>query len=363
MVPYFIMVGVPAVLAFYNSQIRKKTFSKHNIVIDSFFFIWLLLLLFRSIEVGCDLPVYQYHFQNYAQMSWLQILDKVWREGSELSYIAISKILSYFTGNFQWIMISCACISVIPIWKLYRNEKYFGFLIVVLFINIAPFSMYFSGLRQAMAMAFVAPCYRYCKEKNIKKYLLMILLAYLFHRSALVLLLMYPTYHMRLKTQLHMFYLLPAVGLVYVFNMPIFHFIMLFMGDYAEEYADGIKTTGAYAVLLLLAVLLVYSFLIPDPNKLDDDTVGLRNLLILCVFLQTFSGVHSIAMRMNYYYLLFIPILIPRIIVCGNPKYRTLIKVSIVCMILFFTVYYFYKAYTGSDILEVYPYKSFFQDL
>lgn len=362
MVPYFIMVGVPAVLAFYNSQIRKKTFSKHNIVIDSFFFIWLLLLICRSNDVGTDLDTYRYHFRNYAQMSWMQLFEMVWTGEKEFGYIAITKILSYFTDNFQWVMICCACISVIPVWKLYRCENKLGFLIAVMFINIAPFSMYFSGLRQAMAMAFAVPCYRYCKEQNVKKYLLVILLAYLFHKSALILLLMYPVYHLRLKKQLNILYLLPVIGLVYVFNMPIFRFLMLFIGDYAEEYADGIKTTGAYAVLLLLVVLLAYSFLIPDRNRLDDDTVGLRNLLILSVFLQTFSGVHSIAARMNYYYLLFIPLLIPRIISRGNNKYRTLIKISIICMVLFFTVYYFYKAYTGDDILNVYPYKSFFQD-
>jgi len=129
-----------------------------------------------------------------------------------------------------------------------------------------------------------------------------------------------------------------------------------------EQGLRGINETGAYAVMLLLIVLLMYSFLIPESSKLDDTTIGLRNLTALSVFLQTFSSVHAIAMRMNYYYLLFIPILIPRIIISGDTKYRTLIKLSIICMVIFFTVYYFYKAYTGSDILEVYPYKSFLQD-
>lgn len=361
MTPYIVMVGVPAMLAFYVNQIHKKTVTKHNLVVDAFFFIWLFLLLFRSVEVGSDLSVYRLHFYKYAQMSWLEFFRKV-LSGSELGYIAIVKLLSYVTDNFQWVIICCACIAVIPIWKLYRNERYFGFLMVVMFINIAPFSMYFSGLRQAMAMAFVVPCYHYCKEKNIKKYLLMILIAWLFHKSAFILLLMYPIYHLRLKKQIHMLYLLPGIALVYIFNMPIFKFLLWFIGDYMDRYADGIRETGAYTVLLLLTIMLVYAFLIPDSKRLDSDTVGLRNLMVLSVFLQTFSGVHSIAMRMNYYYLLFIPLLIPRIIVCGNLKYRTLIKLSIICMILFFTFYYFYKAYTGSDILNVYPYKSFLQD-
>jgi len=215
-----------------------------------------------------------------------------------------------------------------------------------------------------MAMAFAGPCYQYCKEKNIKKFLLMVFLAWLFHKSAFIMLLMYPVYQLRLKKQLHMLYLLPGLALVYIFNMPIFRFLILFVGDeYYEQYSEGVRETGAYTVLILLIIMLLYAFLLSDSKKLDDDTVGLRNLLILSVFLQTFASVHSVAMRMNYYYLLFVPILIPRIIVSGKTKFQTVIKLSIICMVVFFTVYYFYKAYTGTDILQVYPYKVFLQDI
>ena len=100
-----------------------------------------------------------------------------------------------------------------------------------------------------------------------------------------------------------------------------------------------------------------------DYQKLDYEVVGLRNLLVLCVVLQVFSGVHSIAMRMNYYYLLFVPILIPRIIQYGNRRSKTILQLSVVCMLTFFTIYYFYYAYTDIDILNVYPYVSVFKDL
>ena len=362
MLPYFIMVGVPATFALLFRKIEIDQKKANRIIIDSFFVVFLLLLFFRSEEVGIDLSVYKWHFTQYPQQTWLELFSRILKGEIEAGYVVIVKVLSFFTNDFRWAIITCASVAVLPIWKMYREEGKLVFLTIVMFINIAPFSIYFSGLKQAMAMAFVAPCYQYCKQKNLRKFLLMVFIAFLFHRSALILLLLYPVYHLRLKKQVHMFYLLPILGVVYIFSKPIFQFLILFTGNYNSEYAAGIQVTGAYAVLLLLAVILVYCFLVPDQENIDDETAGLRNIMVLCVALQIFSGVHSIAMRMNYYFLLFVPLLVPRVIQCGYEKYEKLIRISKICMILFFTIYYFYHAMTDKDILEVYPYYSFLYD-
>ena len=359
MLPYFVMVGVPAILSLLFIWAKVETKKANQIVIDAFFAIWLILLLFRSESIGVDLPVYKMHFRNYAFFTWKEIFNGILEGEFEAGFVVISKLLSYITNDFRWMIIVCACISVIPVWILYRNEGKLGFFAIAMFINIAPFAMYFSGLRQAMAMAFVIPCYYFCRDKKLLKYLLMIFFAFLFHRSAMILIFLYPIYHLRLKKQYHLLYLIPIIGGIYVFRTPLFRFLINFVGDYADEYGDGIQETGAFAVTLLLTALLVYAFIIADPEIIDYDTIGLRNVMILSAVLQVFSGVHSIAMRMNYYYLLLIPIAMVKIVQNGNKKYRDIIYLSLICMTLFFTIYYFYFIYTDLDILNIYPYESF----
>lgn len=376
MVPYFIMVGIPAYISvvIYFFEKRQTDFTghefsreknyKYKIVIDTFFAVWLLLLLFRSESVGTDLAVYKYHFNNYSEMSWDYIIANRVLYDHEPAYVLLCKIVSLFSDNFRWIIIIAALISVLPIWKMYRQDGRNAFLNIVLFINIAPFIMYFSGLRQAMAMTFVVSCYYCCKSKKALKFILWVMIAYLFHKSAVILLLMYPVYHIKWRKKIHLLYLLPIVVIIYLFKVHIFRFLLMFMNEkYIDRYAEGIKSTGAYAVLLLLGFLLIYSFVIVDQQKLDNDTVGLRNILVISVILQVFSGVHSIAMRMNYYYLLFIPLLIDRVIQIGDDKEKKILQISKVCMVVFFTIYYFYYAYTDVDILNVYPYKSFWSEL
>ena len=376
MLPYIIMVAVPALLSlvFYNYENRRMAVcesrmqvytekSSYRIVVDAFFFIWLILLIFRSVQVGVDLIVYDRYFDVVSSWSWRELLTAIFYDDLEAGYYVLCKLISLITTDFHLVIAVCALISVIPIWRFYRKDGSNGFLVILLFLNVAPFVMYFSGLRQSMAMAFAVPCYYFCRDKRFWKFLLMIFLAYLFHKSALVLLLMYPVYHFKLKKQAHIFYLIPIFSVIYIFNVPIFSFLLVLLQDgYIDKYGGGIKKTGASAVLLLLAVLLIYSFLIVDQSKLDKETVGMRNFLALSVCLQTFAGVHTLAMRMNYYYLLFVPLLIDRVIQSADEKYAFLVKLSKFLMVSFFFLYYFYFAYTDKDILNIYPYIAAFYD-
>ena len=215
MSPYFIMVAVPAFLSgifcysrkkriIYNIETNIDEKREYRIIIDSFFAIWLVLLVFRSESVGIDLPVYKDHFIHYSNIPWNKILHELSSDNLEPAYYLICKIVSCFTDDFRGVIIVAAFFSVIPIWRLYRDNGRNGFLTIVLFLNVAPFVMYFSGLRQAMAMAFTAPCYYFCKEKKFWRFVVIVLLAYMFHKSSLVLLLMYPIYHIRWKKKIHL---------------------------------------------------------------------------------------------------------------------------------------------------------------
>ena len=133
MLPYFIMVGVPALLAllFQNIKIDKQKATR--IVIDTFFIIWIVLLFFRSEEVGTDLLTYKYHFFQWSGRSFLDLFQAFILGEIEVGYYFVAKIVSLFSSQFQWVVIACACISAIPIWRLYRKEGKFGFLLILLF--------------------------------------------------------------------------------------------------------------------------------------------------------------------------------------------------------------------------------------
>ena len=94
-------------------------------------------------------------------------------------------------------------------------------------------------------------------------------------------------------------------------------------------------------MLILFAVFTVFAFAVPEESVLDVETLGLRSLLVLSLALQMFAPLHTLAMRMNYYYIVFIPLLIPKIIKCRKQEMRQVAILARFVMIIFFTGYFF----------------------
>jgi hypothetical protein len=214
-------------------------------------------------------------------------------------------------------------------------------------------------LRQVIAVGFGVIAYKFTKEKKLLLFLLMVLVATLFHKSAFILVLMYPLYHAKLKWISSLITASVSVLIVYIFRVPTFRFL----GNiFSSIYDVEITITNAITILLLMIIFVIFCYMLPDNSLMDNDTIGLRNILGLSVVLQIFASVNPLAMRMNYYYLIFIPIVITRAIGYASKKNKKIAEVALLVMILFFTTYYFYFAFLGSDTLHIYPYYFFWEN-
>lgn len=366
MLPYFVLVGMPGLITLYsrfsqkNNQI-KIDYENNNSTINCFFIIWLLLLSLRSEAVGCDLNDYKNIISlEAARSSFSEIFSNAFNLKTDIGFGLLSKIIYYFSTNFRWLMIADAVLAIVPIWRLYRKEAVdYPFLTIAVFMVIGLFPMYFSGMRQILAMAFVVPAYYYTKKKKIFPFLLMVFLAFMFHRSALIIGALYPVYWMRTKKKVSFIPVSIAIIVCFVSRVSIFGFLSKYIEDI---YDTGISATGAIGIYLLLVLFTVFSYIIPDEDKIDDSFIGLRNLLVFSTIIQTFAGLHTLSMRMNYYYLIFVPIVIPKVIKNTSRKFEVVSRYALHLMIVFFVLFYFYNAYTGNDILRLYPYYPFWSN-
>lgn len=358
MLPYYILILMPMLIGLLrsNGKIRigiDAPRDKHNVEIVTFFCLLLILLMFRDVTCGVDTDRYAKLFLKIGKLDWknaMQVTDSEW------GYVIVNKLLSLFTSEPQVLLIVTSLAAVLPLMWFYRKEAELPILTMVLFTTVAPFPMYFSGIKQAMAMAFAIPAWYMAKNKKPIWFILVILAAMQFHKSAFILLALYPLYHLRI-TPKWLYVVVPLMLAVYIFNVPIFSFIARFL---REDYGE-IRSTGATTTLLLLVVFAVCSFVVPDEKKLEPDVIALRNILLLTIVIQCFAPIHSLVMRMNYYFLVFIPVLIPKIANRSKEKWQTYVLYAVVGMTAFFAVYYLLKAHTGSDILETYPYVPFWE--
>lgn len=361
MIPYYVLIGAPLLFSFFHALYngrndRFPTTPSKNYTIVVFFVLYFLLLALRHEDIGVDLDGYVYSFTRFQNYSWNEaIISSRWETG----FVLLTKFIGTFVASPQIYVAIIAALCVFPVARLYYRESEDDITVMALFVVFPVFIMNFSGLRQAVAIAFTPAVYYAAKNRRLLRAILLSLCAALFHTSALALLLIYPVYHMKLRAR-HLIWVAPAFVLFYFLRTTLYSVLLPLLGDdYATRYTT-LTETGATTMLLLFIAFALYAFYAPNENLVDEDTRGLRNLLVLVTFIQTFATVSLFAMRLNYYFLILIPLLIPKIshrITRIDAHYVQLIRIG---MAAFFLLYHLIKIHMY-DSLSIYPYAFFWQ--
>lgn len=368
MIPYCVLLIVSFLFCFIAKTREKRKFfvgsgeliSENNLAVSVFFLILWFLLACRNVDVGIDTVNYKNIFDKYGSQSFVQALNG----GLEPLFGALNWLINKLTDNFQVYLSIVAAINIIPIAVLYNQDKRHSYLKIILFVNMSVFVMLFSGIRQAIAMGIGLIAFHFVKKKKRIIFLVTVLVAIGFHTSAFILLAMYPLYYFRLKKK-HLYIIVPLIASVYIFNRPIFTGLLNIMMLFNTRFNDytTLVNTGAVTMIICFVAFTLFAYIIPDEQKEDDEFIGIRNYLLLATLLQCLAPLHTLAMRMNYYYILFIPVVIPKALNYTDNRWRQVAKIAEIIMCVFFTLYFLYCVYTGCQTdggaLNTYPYIPF----
>ena len=360
MLPYFLLIILPTVVWCWDKFVRldQKNPWAHRTKSSSitvFMLIFLLLLSLRGLKCGNDTIQYLRLFKQYSSKTIEQLFSD---ETHELGYKILNNIVGSMTNNYQYLLAVTSLLCVCPLWYFYKKESEIPVLSIALFLSVAPFSMYFSGIRQAIAMSLGIFCWYAAKNKKFVLFLCTVGLAMLFHTSSFVLVVLYPLYHAKI-TKKWLWFVLPAMAAVYILKDDIFDFVLELMWKDYEVTSE----TGAFMILLLLVIFAIYSYIMVEDSALDQDTIAMRNILLLSVVLQMFAMLHPLSMRMNYYFLIYVPILIPKIAKQCKKQFVNLSAISVTVMTLYFLYYFVNMIITDNkDYLNIFPYIPFWNN-
>ncbi len=356
MAVYYVLLLVPLMVQHFTVRKRDINYQMKNNVSLLFFFILLtLLVMLRHETVGTDTANYIIHFFKFSKTKW----SDLGQSSSEVGYSFYIKLITVFTKNPQIFLVVTTVLTFSMIIPTYKRLCTDPSLTIVLYCLMSTFVMAFSGIRQMLAVAMGVLAYELVRNKKLIPFILCVIVAMTFHISAFMIAFMYPLYHARI-TKKWLFVVIPVMAIIFVFNSQIFT-AFAFILERFTKYDGSIEQTGAYTMLMLFVIFAVFAFLIPNEELLDDETIGLRNFLLLSVILQMFAPLHAIAMRMNYYYIIFIPLLLPKIISARSKKWEDVAVLARHVMVAFFALYFFYNAYTANNNLRVFPYHFFWE--
>ncbi len=358
MAVYYVLLLVPVMMQHFVLGNHRIDHNKKNQRALAFFFIFLtFLIIFRHESVGNDTRNY---IRLFEKISWLDWKD-VGRQSAEFGFYYLNKLVSVFTDNARVLLAIVALGVSALIYPTYKRLCKDPSLTISIFCVLSTFVMMFSGLRQMIAIAIGFIAYEFTRNKRPGLFIITVLIAMTFHTSAFMLVFMYPVYYAKITKKL-LFLVIPVLMAMFVFNRQIFSVLALFIERYTD-YNASITQTGAYTMLIMFAFFVAFSFLTVDEGLLDSETVGLRNFLLFAFAIQMFAPLHSLAMRMNYYYIIFIPLLLPSVIRCRSERWNQAVVVIRYVMIGFFMVYFFLiKANSGGN-LNVFPYHFLWENL
>lgn len=226
----------------------------------------------------------------------------------EIGYVLFNKLVSVISNGHQLLLVAVSLVSIVPVgYYIFRNSKniWLSFMLYMSF----PFftSAYFSALRQGIAIGVIVLSYDFIKRRKFMLFMLMIILAFFFHKSAIVCIVAYPAYHLRINKRDTLVAGMVLLAIIYLLKEPLFIVLSQILSREAQ-----IDSNGAINYFLFLTVLFAICTIFCNEN--NRELRGLRNLLWIACVSQAFGGVYMIATRVTWYFLPALMILLPNVL-------------------------------------------------
>lgn len=348
-------------LAQRYSKINKKGIRVPNRV---FWLISMSILIFimgfREYTIGVDGASY---IRGYNIASSMRVFEYYRNNVTEPGFYILYRLVHFIFDDYQWLFISSAFITIVCFYKAFSYQIDNISLSLAIFIfTSTQYFYYFGIMRMGIAVSIIAIAYRYILHNEKKKYMWMILLATMFHYSALFALvgifLKSNSASNRFKnsTLIKMIVCIPLA--FYGVRFFIYPFIT------ASRYQAYIESTGNISLGFLTSSLI---FLIPFSlfyNKLVVKSKSYQLyffLFIIKLVTEMFAPIIGIG-RMVWYVNISLCFLLPASIRVNREKIMKLIILTFT--ILYCFVYsehaYFGDSSRGSHML---PYKNVFLKL
>lgn len=301
---------------------NKKNSKKLTIFLSSahLFFIQ----AFRSSSVGGDIIHYENHY-NYIKNFFIPnlSLDNIIIERFEPGYVILEILSINFNISFQGFMmlISFFHFAVLSyVFYKYSENVYISY---VLYMVLGIYDFGFSGLRQLLAMTFVLLSFKSIDRKNKRNFLFFIIVAYSFHRTAIVFIILYLITNTKFKYLYRRFF--PVLFIFFLlFNQQVGNFLATIFN---ESYVSVNSLVNFNAMDIIVITILVLGFVIEKllkkrnkdtPEEIRNSDRDLFNNLLtltsLATLLQLLSLNSYYFVRLNLYLYSFIALFTPLVL-------------------------------------------------
>lgn len=268
----------------------------------------MFLLVWARYRVGFDYDMYAKGFVIMSRegFSTLSYLD--WEPG----FVVFTKLMGLLTNSIPVYMGVIAALCLFSWGFFFYRYSPNVWLSTVLFVNL--YFLYFNMnfLRQAIAVAITLFAWPFLKNRKFWPFLGLVLLASLFHTTALILLPVYALVRLRPGTGQLLLYGY-ALLFFYISSEGILNLLtMVFHEEYANSiFLQGVSVFYVVAPVVLLALLLLYQKRMLAHAEENRYLIGLVFFGVFCLVMMSR---HAILERLSYYAFAYVMIAIPALL-------------------------------------------------
>ena len=220
---------------------------------------------------------------------------------------------------------------------IYRNSDELGNSLIYYLLLV--WASCFNGVRQSLAAAVLICGLPYIKQRKLIRYCIVCFVAFLFHKSALVMLAMYFVAGKKATIRNMIFIMLGSVVLLYSYDF-VFGLLGNIMTDvdtteYATRSVNILRTLVACAPAILFWASGLY-------KEADEDTAFYLNITVIHAALAIAASGSSYFARVSMYTDPFMAIAIPKL---GKKLYKKSGQNYMTVMTLCYTLFFLYGEY------------------
>jgi len=288
------------------------------VVIIASFVVLFCISSFRG-DFTSDYKNYRDQFLYYSKFTVYEVLGSPRLRGQELGYVLLNILTYQLGGSYVAFVSEISFLTLLFFYKGFWNDSDDVWLSIIMFVSIGAYYTSFNISRQILAVSMTFWGAKYLYDRKAGKYFIIVLLASLFHRTALILIPFYFVLNMDLNWKSVTLVTLCTIGLVValdeVLDLVRFYVYSAYRND--SYGMTGLKVTNIVlpAVVAMLGLLLRKE--IQEPDK--KDKIWINATLFYLIF--SLLGLKVMMLqRFAEYFMPFSILLLTRMFCRVKPK-------------------------------------------
>lgn len=326
-----ILLCLTIIIIYFLTHISKKDPNKNDKAFLLFAFIILFIAVaFRKTYIGNDTLEYIKFFKDCSLNRWNLFGTNI---RFETGYIIFNNILGYISTNARFFMIVMSAIFNFSVYKFIKNNSKNFLFSILIYINLLFFYQSMTMMRQFLAISIILLSFNYVKDKKFFKYLAMTLLASCFHISAIISIIIYPIYYLKINRKRIL--TLSTITIIVSLLLSRIFPIIASLTNRSTYYNNQIGETKLANIILFLIYLTftLFALLIARKNDKKNNSFYIY-ILFISTLLYGLSINAAILARIGHYIAIFSIIAIPNMLYLSIKKKRLLYELIIILFLI-----------------------------